>query len=267
MKIKCIFIIIGAMLLCSCGKEQGPEMFQTGMMPVMQAKKAEEPAYEGEIGRFVYYPYSAETLFAPSGTNEVCFYFEKGDIIPNTGYVRVYDAFTGLEYDAIDVSDTNRCKINSFDDASVQYTGWENGSSMSVFFDRSFLPDGNYFLTAEEGCFMTEDGAAYSREISDTDQVVFGIAPYGLNSIDTTILENFTVGETYNLGVLIDGAAAYAIITDYDGRTVSLDKTKLMDTDFFTLEFLQMGESSITVSFYDAADNLLNTVAFRFQVI
>ena len=268
MKRICVFIILAAtMILNGCGKERELNVSPFSMMPVMQAEKEDECTYEGEIGRFAYYPYSAETLFAPSGTNEVCFYFEKSDIVPNSGYVKVYDAVTGMEFDAVDVSDANRCKCNSFDDVATQYTGWESGSSISIFFDRSFMPDGSYFLTADEGCFMTEDESAYSRAIRDADQVVFGIAPYGLNSIDTTVLENFTVGEKYNLGVLIEGEAAYAIVTDYDGRTVSLDQTKLIDTDYYTLEFLKAGESSITVSFYDAEDSLLNTVAFRFNVI
>lgn len=70
------------------------------MMPVIQVEKEMDSVYEGEIGRFAYYPYHAESLFALAGTNEVCFYFEKSDIVPNAGYVKVYDAFTGLVYDA-----------------------------------------------------------------------------------------------------------------------------------------------------------------------
>ena len=268
MKRKCVWIVLAVcILLCGCGRGQEPEQPQISTMPVQQLRQETESAAEGGIGRFLYYPYSEEALFAPAGTNEVCFYFEKNDIVPNAGYVKVYDAFTGTVYDAIDVSDENRCRRNGFDAAATQYTGWEEGSSISVYFDRSFLPDGTYFLTVDEGCFMTEDGTVSSRAVGGADQVVFGIAPYGLNSIDTTLLENFRVGDVYHLGVLLDGDAVCAVITDYNGRTVSLDRTRLTETDYFTLEFLQTGESSVTVSFYDAADTLLNTVTFHYTVM
>ena len=107
----------------------------------------------------------------------------------------------------------------------------------------------------------------HSREISEADQLFFGIASYGLNSIDTMILQNFVVGDKYNLGVILDGEADLAVITDYDGRCLALSETRLSDTDYFTLEFLQSGESSLTVTFYDAGGTALNTVNFRFTVL
>lgn len=268
MKRKCILMIaVTSIILCSCGGESEPSTPNIGMMPIQQAPEQKAVTYDGEIGRFVYYPYSTEELYAPCGTNEVCFYFEKDNIVPNAGYVNVYDSLTGTMYDTIDVSDENRCKVNDFDEIAMQYTGWEEGSSVSVFFDKSFLPDGNYFLTLDENCFMSADEMIFSKEITEEDQIVFGVAAYGLNSIDTTLLENFMVGDSYNLGVILDGDADLAVVTDYDGRILSLNKTKISDTDYFTLEFLQSGESSLTVTFYDAMGNILNTVSFKYIVI
>lgn len=268
MKRKCILMItVTSIILCSCGGESEPSTPKIGMMPIQHAPESESATYDGEIGRFIYYPYSTEELYAPCGTNEVCFYFEKDDIVPNAGYVNVFDSLTGAMYDTIDVSDEKRCKVNDFDEIAMQYTGWEEGSSVSVFFDKSFLPDSNYFLTLDKGCFMSADEMIYSREITEEDQLVFGIAAYGLNSIDTTLLENFVVGDSYNLGVILDGEADLAVVTDYDGRFLSLNETRIVDTDYFTLEFLQSGESSLTVTFYDAMGIILNTVSFKFTVI
>lgn len=269
MKRKCTILItaLAVITLCSCGKKDEKAIPSIETMPVQQLPEVSLLPSEDGIGRFLYYPYSTEELYAPCGTNEVCFYFEKENIVPNSGYVTVCDALTGEIYDAIDVSDENRCKMNDFDDVATQYTGWENGSYISIFFDRSFLPDGNYYLTLDEGCFMLSGSEIYSRKIGEEEQLVFGVSSYGLNSIDTTILQNFVVGDTYNLGVILDGDADLAVVTDYNGRCLSFDNTRLDKTDYFTLEFLQPGESSLTVTFYDAMGLALNTVSFRFTVL
>lgn len=255
-------------LLSGCGKKAEPvaQPPQTTVMPVQTPAKA--PADSSvSIGRFCYYPYSEESLFAPAGTNEIILYFERGDVIPNTGYVTVYNSFTGMVHDTIDVSDPKRCVLGDFDDSAIQYSGWEEGSCVHLYFDKSFEADTTYYMTMDEACFMTQDEQVFSREETAEDALFFGTAAYGLNAADTSIMDTFAIGDTWNIGIFLDQTAVSAVVTGYDGRKVSLDKTVLNTSGIFTLEFLSAGDSSIEVTFYDAAGKKLNSVSFTFTIL
>lgn len=263
-------ILLSSLLLTGCGKTKEPAAPPvTTVMPVQQPAQ-QDPAsdeIQTSIGRFCYYPYSEESLFAPAGTNEVILYFERSDIIPNAGYVTVYNSFTGMVHDTIEVSDANRCMMGDFDETAVQYSGWEEGSCIHLYFDKSFEADSSYYLTMDAGCFMTADELVYSREETAEDALLFGTAAYGLNAADTSIMDTFAIGGTWNIGILLDQNAASAVVTGYDGRKVSLNQTVLESSGIFTLEFLSAGDSSIEITFYDAAGRKLNTVSFGFTIL
>ncbi len=261
-----LFLTCLISLLTACGKKDTAiESSQVTVMPVQTATETSDNT-ASSIGRFCYYPYNEESLLAPAGTNEIILYFEKNDIVPNTGYISIYNSFTGILYDTIDVSDSKRCMIGDFDETAIQYSGWNDGSCIHLFFDKSFELDTTYYITMEEACFMTIDEQVCSQEQTPKDGLFFGTTTYGLNAADTSVVDIFAIGDTWNIGIYLDQTAVSAIITEYDGRKVSFDKTTLTSSGNFTIEFLSSGDSSIEISFYDAAGNKVNSVSFSFSI-
>lgn len=262
--------MISTIFLAGCGnnEEKTSVAPTTNVMPVQQTPVPDSTEDSlNSIGRFCYYPYSEESLFAPAGTNEIILYFERTDIIPNTGYVTVYDSFTGMIHDTIDVSDPKRCLLGEFDSTASQFSGWDEGSCIHLYFDKSFEADSTYHITMDSGCFMTLDELVFSRELTVDDSLCFGTTSYGLNAADTSIMDTFVIGDTWNIGVFLDNTAVSAVVTGYDGRKVALDKSVLEKSGIFTLEFLSAGDSALEITFYDATGKKLNTISFSFTIL
>lgn len=221
------------------------------------------------LDEFVLAPVTSESTayeVYQAGMDELTVSFERGDIIAGSGTVSLYNAADSSLVETINMSDPKKVSIVPLDDEELLDLGWSSGYKAVISLTETLKQDTTYFVSLSQDAFATADGIGTSEATPDSYTWIFQTAPYGFRIVKPE--DGFAAGGTAAGEILMDGTAAgYACIENADASMISFDQTEFWANGRLNATFVQPGETTFQVSFYDVmGGTLLYTVNYTVEV-
>lgn len=269
-KVVISLLLILMLIMCSCGKkkteEKGGADALEPVSEVLEQPVEVVPAAgdDNSVGLMAFYPNNNENMYALAGTNTLTLYFENKGITLGTGKIGIYQKSSGAIYTSVETAQTDNFLIGEMDSVGTSLTGWESGTKIDIFFDKTFLALEQYYVLMDEGCFKL--GSVNSGAVTNETLVTFGVKNYG---VDTSLLGLDTlhnVGDVVTLNIMVDGeeASMYAF-TEFDETFIQPAPLNATEGTTATLTFLKEGTQDITCAFYKSGKKV-DSITFTFEV-
>lgn len=221
------------------------------------------PDGNDSIGYFMTMP--NKTGSNPMGVDVLYFYTERSDIAPGTGKLSLYTTDDILISD-IDCSDSSRVKKEKISDTDKLWTGWEDPSCITINLDKP-LEGGDYYVTAEENCFIVPDTNIRNLAMDKTFWT-FHIDNYGIEKEAYSSGDPLKgkTGDTATLNIRIGEPAVKAAILEYDEELISVSTEELTSDGSITVTYKKPGELFWVIGFYDKDGNPVNGLSYSILV-
>lgn len=221
------------------------------------------------LSEFVFAPVTADSTgyrVYPAGIQELTVNFEREDIVAGSGTASIYNAADSSLVETVPMSDSSKVEIVPLDEEEQTDLGWDDGYKAVISLTEPLAQNTTYFVILSQDAFSTVDGIGTSEAIPDSYTWMLQTAPYGFYVKQPS--DGIYAGQQLSARILMDGShTGYARIEGVDESMVSFDQTEFWATGDLTATFLQPGETTFQVVFYDVADgNVLYTMDYTVDV-
>lgn len=208
---------------------------------------------------FVFAPATSEKngyAAVSAGINMLTISFPREDLIAGSGSVTVSNSADGTSQ-TIAMNDSSKVTVEPMTESELSKLGWTSGYQAKVLLDEVLAADAQYYVTLSQDAFETQDGIG-TTEATDGTGWQIQTSAYGFNLNQP--IEGVKAGDTVYGQMLLGGSeAVYAVIENADDAQVTFEKTEFSEDGSIAVTFWQTGETTVSVSFYDADGTLLNT--------
>lgn len=208
---------------------------------------------------FVFAPATSEKngyAAVSAGINMLTISFPREDLIAGSGSVTVSNSADGTSQ-TIAMNDSSKVTVEPMTESELSKLGWTSGYQAKVLLDEVLAADAQYYVTLSQDAFETQDGIG-TTEATDGTGWQIQTSAYGFNLNQP--IEGVKAGDTvYGQMLLGDSEAVYAVIENADDAQVTFEQTEFSEDGSIAVTFWQTGETTVSVSFYDADGTLLNT--------
>jgi hypothetical protein len=271
------FMLISAMALspalgCGCGKPAAQEEVpadtstELSLAPLtedhgkaLEEGDAEIASAANTVGLMACYPNSNTDMYALAGSNEVTFYFQNQGITGGAGRVGVYDQMTSALYAT--ASPGTDGHVSELDDNGKELTGWESGTKIDVFFDRTFQAGKTYYILLDAAAFMFDQ--VESEPVANASLITFGVKEYGITG---DLYEDYDVGDTISINVVLGGDAKTAQLKNYDTAQITPTASTFTQSESFDITFNEASSPKFTIAFFDDAGQQIDSMDFAFGI-
>lgn len=208
---------------------------------------------------FVFAPATSEAngyAEAAAGTNMLTVSFPREDLIAGSGTLTVSNVADGT-VQTISLNDTAKVTVEPMAERALAEYGWASGYQAKILLDEALKGDALYYVTLSQDAFETQDGIG-TTEATDGANWQVQTSAYGFNLNQP--IDGVKAGDTVSGQLLLNNSAAvYAVIENADESQATFEQTEFTEDGSISATFWQTGETTVSVSFYDADGNLLNT--------
>ena len=208
---------------------------------------------------FVFAPATSEKngyAAVSAGINMLTISFPREDLIAGSGSVTVSNSADGTSQ-TIAMNDSSKVTVEPMTESELSKLGWTSGYQAKVLLDEVLAADAQYYVTLSQDAFETQDGIG-TTEATDGTGWQIQTSAYGFNLNQP--FEGVKAGDTVYGQMLLGGSeAVYAVIENADDAQVTFEQTEFSEDGSIAVTFWQTGETTVSVSFYDADGTLLNT--------
>ena len=208
---------------------------------------------------FVFAPATSEKngyAAVSAGINMLTISFPREDLIAGSGSVTVSNSADGTSQ-TIAMNDSSKVTVEPMTESELSKLGWTSGYQAKVLLDEVLAADAQYYVTLSQDAFETQDGIG-TTEATDGTGWQIQTSAYGFNLNQP--IEGVKAGDTVYGQMLLGGSeAVYAVIENADDAQVTFEQTEFSVDGSIAVTFWQTGETTVSVSFYDADGTLLNT--------
>lgn len=208
---------------------------------------------------FVFAPATSEKngyAAVSAGINMLTISFPREDLIAGSGSVTVSNSADGTSQ-IIAMNDSSKVTVEPMTESELSKLGWTSGYQAKVLLDEVLAADAQYYVTLSQDAFETQDGIG-TTEATDGTGWQIQTSAYGFNLNQP--IEGVKAGDTVYGQMLLGGSeAVYAVIENADDAQVTFEQTEFSEDGSIAVTFWQTGETTVSVSFYDADGTLLNT--------
>lgn len=208
---------------------------------------------------FVFAPATSEKngyAAVSAGINMLTISFPREDLIAGSGSVTVSNSADGTSQ-TIAMNDSSKVTVEPMTESELSKLGWTSGYQAKVLLDEVLAADAQYYVTLSQDAFETQDGIG-TTEATDGTGWQIQTSAYGFNLNQP--IEGVKAGDTVYGQMLLGGSeAVYAVIENTDDAQVTFEQTEFSEDGSIAATFWQTGETTVSVSFYDADGTLLNT--------
>ena len=208
---------------------------------------------------FVFAPATSEKngyAAVSAGINMLTISFPREDLIAGSGSVTVSNSADGTSQ-TIAMNDSSKVTVEPMTESELSKLGWTSGYQAKVLLDEVLAADAQYYVTLSQDAFETQDGIG-TTEATDGTGWQIQTSAYGFNLNQP--IEGVKAGDTVYGQMLLGGSeAVYAVIENADDAQVTFEHTEFSEDGSIAATFWQTGETTVSVSFYDADGTLLNT--------
>ena len=208
---------------------------------------------------FVFAPATSEKngyAAVSAGINMLTISFPREDLIAGSGSVTVSNSADGTSQ-TIAMNDSSKVTVEPMTESELSKLGWTSGYQAKVLLDEVLAADAQYYVTLSQDAFETQDGIG-TTEATDGTGWQIQTSAYGFNL--NLPIEGVKAGDTVYGQMLLGGSeAVYAVIENSDDAQVTFEQTEFSEDGSIAVTFWQTGETTVSVSFYDADGTLLNT--------
>ena len=208
---------------------------------------------------FVFAPATSEKngyAAVSAGINMLTISFPREDLIAGSGSVTVSNSADGTSQ-TIAMNDSSKVTVEPMTESELSKLGWTSGYQAKVLLDEVLAADAQYYVTLSQDAFETQDGIG-TTEATDGTGWQIQTSAYGFNLNQP--IEGVKAGDTVYGQMLLSGSeAVYAVIENTDDAQVTFEQTEFSEDGSIAATFWQTGETTVSVSFYDADGTLLNT--------
>ena len=208
---------------------------------------------------FVFAPATSEKngyAAVSAGINMLTISFPREDLIAGSGSVTVSNSADGTSQ-TIAMNDYSKVTVEPMTESELSKLGWTSGYQAKVLLDEVLAADAQYYVTLSQDAFETQDGIG-TTEATDGTGWQIQTSAYGFNLNQP--IEGVKAGDTVYGQMLLGGSeAVYAVIENTDDAQVTFEQTEFSEDGSIAATFWQTGETTVSVSFYDANGTLLNT--------
>ncbi|MEF2596452.1 MAG: DUF1002 domain-containing protein [Lachnospiraceae bacterium] len=208
---------------------------------------------------FVFAPATSEKngyAAVSAGINMLTISFPREDLIAGSGSVTVSNSADGTSQ-TIAMNDSSKVTVEPMTESELSKLGWTSGYQAKVLLDEVLAADAQYYVTLSQDAFETQDGIG-TTEATDGTGWQIQTSAYGFNLNQS--IEGVKAGDTVYGQMLLGGSeAVYAVIENADDAQVTFEQTEFSEDGSIAVTFWQTGETTVSVSFYDADGTLLNT--------
>lgn len=208
---------------------------------------------------FVFAPATSEKngyAAVSAGINMLTISFPREDLIAGSGSVTVSNSADGTSQ-TIAMNDSSKVTVEPMTESELSKLGWTSGYQAKVLLDEVLAADAQYYVTLSQDAFETQDGIG-TTEATDGTGWQIQTSAYGFNLNQP--IEGVKAGDTVYGQMLLGGSeAVYAVIENADDAQVTFEQTEFSEDGSIAVTFWQAGETTVSVSFYDADGTLLNT--------
>lgn len=208
---------------------------------------------------FVFAPATSEKngyAAVSAGINMLTISFPREDLIAGSGSVTVSNSADGTSQ-TIAMNDPSKVTVEPMTESELSKLGWTSGYQAKVLLDEALAGDAQYYVTLSQDAFETQDGIG-TTEATDGTGWQIQTSAYGFNLNQP--IEGVKAGDTVYGQMLLGGSeAVYAVIENADDAQVTFEQTEFSEDGSIAATFWQTGETTVSVSFYDADGTLLNT--------
>ena len=208
---------------------------------------------------FVFAPATSEKngyAAVSAGINMLTISFPREDLIAGSGSVTVSNSADGTSQ-TIAMNDSSKVTVEPMTESELSKLGWTSGYQAKVLLDEALAADAQYYVTLSQDAFETQDGIG-TTEATDGTGWQIQTSAYGFNLNQP--IEGVKAGDTVYGQMLLGGSeAVYAVIENADDAQVTFEQTEFSEDGSIAATFWQTGETTVSVSFYDADGTLLNT--------
>lgn len=208
---------------------------------------------------FVFAPATSEKngyAAVSAGINMLTISFPREDLIAGSGSVTVSNSADGTSQ-TIAMNDSSKVTVEPMTESELSKLGWTSGYQAKVLLDEVLAADAQYYVTLSQDAFETQDGIG-TTEATDGTGWQIQTSAYGFNL--NLPIEGVKAGDTVYGQMLLGGSeAVYAVIENSDDAQATFEQTEFSEDGSIAAIFWQTGETTVSVSFYDADGTLLNT--------
>ena len=208
---------------------------------------------------FVFAPATSEKngyAAVSAGINMLTISFPREDLIAGSGSVTVSNSADGTSQ-TIAMNDSSKVTVEPMTESELSKLGWTSGYQAKVLLDEVLAADAQYYVTLSQDAFETQYGIG-TTEATDGTGWQIQTSAYGFNLNQP--IEGVKAGDTVYGQMLLGGSeAVYAVIENADDAQVTFEQTEFSEDGSIAATFWQTGETTVSVSFYDADGTLLNT--------
>ena len=208
---------------------------------------------------FVFAPATSEKngyAAVSAGINMLTISFPREDLIAGSGSVTVSNSADGTSQ-TIAMNDSSKVTVEPMTESELSKLGWTSGYQAKVLLDEVLAADAQNYVTLSQDAFETQDGNG-TTEATDGTGWQIQTSAYGFNLNQP--IEGVKAGDTVYGQMLLGGSeAVYAVIENADDAQVTFEQTEFSEDGSIAVTFWQTGETTVSVSFYDADGTLLNT--------
>ncbi len=208
---------------------------------------------------FVFAPATSEKngyAAVSAGINMLTISFPREDLIAGSGSVTVSNSADGTSQ-TIAMNDSSKVTVEPMTESELSKLGWTSGYQAKVLLDEVLAADAQYYVTLSQDAFETQDGIG-TTEATDGTGWQIQTSAYGFNL--NLPIEGVKAGDTVYGQMLLGGSeAVYAVIEKSDDAQATFEQTEFSEDGSIAVTFWQTGETTVSVSFYDADGTLLNT--------
>lgn len=207
---------------------------------------------------FVFAPATSEKngyAAVSAGINMLTISFPREDLIAGSGSVTVSNSADGTSQ-TIAMNDSSKVTVEPMTESELSKLGWTSGYQAKVLLDEVLAADAQYYVTLSQDAFETQDGIG-TTEATDGTGWQIQTSAYGFNLNQP--IEGVKAGDTVYGQMLLGGSeAVYAVIENSDDAQATFEQTEFSEDGSIAVTFWQTGETTVSVSFYDADGTLLN---------
>lgn len=272
---KSLFAILVACIMlitCSCGKGTSSDSAGASISLEPLKEKPLSAATESlpadntsnSVGLMAFYPNADKNMSALVGTNTFTVYFENKGVAVGIGKLGVYDANSNAIYSSVSAEDTSKYEISEMDSIGTALTGWDTGTKIDIYFDKTFEKDHDYYVLIDEGFF--ELGKVPSGAVSNASLITFSAKPYGVDLSSIDFEKNYSVGDTVQLQVFVDGEeASLFAFSEYDSNFIEPTPDTTTEDSIASIKFTKEGKPSISISFFKDGHRV-DSISLTFNV-
>lgn len=222
---------------------------------------AAQPLTDESIGAVSFLP-SGEDFPLVYGNNTLHAYFKRQNVVPGSGKMVIKKASDDTVVEEIDLQEQDKCTVGE-QDSTFQILGWNGGTHLVIHLKDMPAPGETYYVTLEEGAFVSQDGSIASKAVTDSSTWSYTTARYGI-VLDTPNGSDVYVDDVLSGDIIIQGEAVKAEIGNYDENRVRFNEKEFKESGKLEIKIYQIGVDSFTVTYYDAEDNPIGAITVSY---